>query len=574
MRYFLNKITIYPKLTLTFLMVLMPLFYLSLIMNEYGARNVKAEITNSMRSKVHFYNSTLENEFTRIIQLMKEFAGYKDLDLLANRSEIMSNYEKIESIRTLQKELSVIKHSSNYVQSSSVHIPSIHRTISDNSYSELLQDEFQALNVVTNIYESPFIDWQDRLFISLPYPIQSNNKAPEFVVEIEISKNLLKQALLQFTDHSAGNTMLVNLEKGWKITADAEKENMWETTAIDKLGSSPQSLQQIEMNGERYWVALEHSRVLGTTLIMYEREQTIMGPLRQFRIWFWMISGLSLIVIIFVSYSVYRLIHQPLRNLVRAFRKVEQGNLSPTVTPRGNDEFKYLYDQFNRMVHYLQQMICEVGEQKYRAQHAELKQLQSQINPHFLYNCLFILYRLARKSGDENLSHFAKYLSDYFQFMTRNSSDDVTLSEEVRHARNYVSIQMFRFAHHIEVVFEELPAAYESMIVPRLILQPIIENAYKYGLEPKEAGGKLHIRFMKEADGLLILVQDNGDDSNEAIATGLQQRLDNMELSQETTGLINVHKRLRYRFGPDYGLAIDKKDSRLFSVSLMLPGVH
>lgn len=573
MKYLFDRITIYPKLTLTFLLVLFPLFYLSLAMNEYGSNNVKTEITNSMLSKVHFYNSALENEFTRIIQLMREFAGYRDLDLLGNRSEIMSNYEKQESIKKLQKELSVIKHSSHYVLSASVHIPSINRTISDNNFSEIPQDKFQALNVVTNIYESPFIHWRDRLFISLPYPIQSNNRTPEFIVEIEISMQLLEQALQQFTDHTTGNAMLVNLAKDWKITAASGQDILKESTVIDKIGSAQQGLQQAEMDDEHYWVAFEHSKVLGTILIMYEREQTIMGPLRQFRIWFWMISGLSLIIVIIVSYSVYRLIHQPLRNLVRAFRKVEQGNLSLTVEHRGNDEFKYLYSQFNRMVQRLQHMIYEIGEQKYRTQHAELKQLQSQINPHFLYNSLFILYRLAKKNGDENQIKFAKYLSDYFQFMTRNSSDEVALAEEVRHARNYVEIQKFRFAHHIEVIFEELPAAYESLVVPRLILQPIIENAYKYGLEHKEAESKLQIRFMEEADSLIIQVEDNGDHSDAALAASLQHRLDDIELSQETTGLINVHKRLRYRFGSGYGLVISKEASNLFRVSLKLPKI-
>ena len=157
MKQLFDKITIYPKLVLTFLLVLIPLFLLSLIMNQYGSANVKTEITNSMQSKVHFYNSALENDFTRIIQLMKEFASYDDLDLLSNRSEILGYYNQLESTRKLQKELSVIKNASNYIKTAQVLIPSIDRTITDNSVGAISQDEFKALNVVTNIYESPFI---------------------------------------------------------------------------------------------------------------------------------------------------------------------------------------------------------------------------------------------------------------------------------------------------------------------------------------------------------------------------------------------------------------------------------
>ncbi|GGD72577.1 sensor histidine kinase [Paenibacillus nasutitermitis] len=566
MKFIFDKITIYPKLVLTFLLVLIPLFLLSLIMNQYGSAYVKTEITNSMQSKVHFYNSALEKEFTRIIQLMKEFASYDDLDLLSNRSEIMSYYDQLTSFRKLQKELSVIKNASNYIKSAKVLIPAIDRALSDNSIGTIPKDEFAALNVVTNIYESPFIYWQDRLFISLPYPIQLNRLAPEFVVDIEISQELLKDALLQFTDQTAGSTMLVNLDKGWKITGEHAHDDF-----IKELSSASKGLQSMRIAGQNFLVAFEKSDILGTTLVMYELEQNALGPLRKFTIWFWMISGLSFILIIIVSYSVYRLIHQPLKNLVRAFRKVEQGNLNLTLDYRGKDEFQYLYTQFNAMVQNLQQMIYKVYEQKYRVQHAELKQLQSQINPHFLYNSLFILYRLAKKNRDENQIKFTKYLSDYFQFMTYNSSDEVCLADEVQHAKNYVEIQTFRFADQIEVVFQELPEACSHIMVPRLILQPIVENAYKHGLEHRQNGGKLHVTFVEQDDILLIMVEDTGKHVDEAVIKSLQKRLDSTDASQETSGLINVHRRLIYRFGADFGLALSRGLLQGFQVTLKLP---
>ncbi|QJD86797.1 sensor histidine kinase [Cohnella herbarum] len=572
MKALFDSIKIYPKLIITFLIVLMPLFSLSLVMNLYGSSSVKTEITNSMLSKVHFYNNTLENEFTRTINIMREFASYDDLDLLSNRTEIMSHYEQRGAIRNLQKELSVIKNSSNYIQEASVHIPSIDRTISDDNFGVIQQDEFEALNVVANIFESPFIYWRDRLFISLPYPIKSNRLSPDFVVDIEISIPSLKNALLQFTNHTAGNTMLVNFENGWRIGGD-EPEGILK--AIDSViqadGAISSDLQSVTADEQKYLVAFEKSKVLGTTLIMYERERTVLGPLDRYTVWFWMISALTLIVILIVSYSVYRLIHRPLKILVRVFRKVEHGNLNVAFDYRGRDEFQYLYAQFNVMVQRLQQMIKEVYEQKFRVQHAELKQLQSQINPHFLYNSLFILYRLAKKNGDENQIRFAKYLSDYFQFMTRNSSDTVTLAEEVQHAKNYVEIQKMRFASQIEVAFGELPTAYADLMVPRLIVQPLLENAYKYGLEEKETGAKLTVRFVDEQTSLLVRVEDNGGLTDQDLIENLRRKLVAQDAGLETTGIINVHRRLQLQFGTGYGLVIAEGESGGFQVTIRLP---
>jgi two-component system sensor histidine kinase YesM len=216
-------------------------------------------------------------------------------------------------------------------------------------------------------------------------------------------------------------------------------------------------------------------------------------------------------------------------------------------------------------------MIYEVYEQKYRVQHAELKQLQSQINPHFMYNSLFILYRLSTKTGDETLIRFSKYLGDYFEFITRNSRDEVSLQEEVRHSRNYVEVQLIRFSNQIHVEFEELPPAFNNVQVPRIILQPVMENAYKYALEPKERDALLRIHFIVEPHGLIIVVEDNGEVIDAVAVEQLQQRLNSNDPTEETSGIVNVHRRLQYLFGPEYGLSVSVSPIGGLRVTIKIP---
>ncbi|WP_391573942.1 sensor histidine kinase [Cohnella sp.] len=559
-------IPIYMKLILTFLAILTPLFGLSLAMNEYGSSSVRTEITRSMQSKVHFYNKSLENEFSRIIRIIKEFTSYEDLDYLSHRSEIMGVFEKRTRIQDVQKELIFIKSSSHLILSAEVHVTSIDRTISDGGYDSIPRDRFDALNIVTNIYESPFIHWEDRLFISLPFPITPNNLQPDFVVDVEIDKEKLRQDFLEFTDSASGNVVWTDQERDWEISAQESGSLGMAAQLSDEAG-----VRSIVGQGRNYLVAYEKSGVLGTTLMMYEDEKTLLGPLRLHRIGFWLLSGLSLLLIVGVSFTVYRLIRQPLKTLIRGFRKIEQGDLNVSFEYRGHDEFKYLYGQFNAMTRNLQQLIDEAFAQKYRAQNAELRQLQSQINPHFLYNSLFILNRLAKKSRDQTQIDFTKYLSDYFHFMTRNSSNEVTLAEEVRHARNYVEIQTIRFAGHIETRFDPLPDEWVSIRVPRLILQPIVENAYKYALEQHERGGKLRVAFEHIDGDAVIRVEDNGERIGPQDVHRLRQRLNDFNISQETTGLVNLHRRLVYRFGPHYGIGLSEGSEAGLSVSVRLP---
>jgi two-component system sensor histidine kinase YesM len=129
------------------------------------------------------------------------------------------------------------------------------------------------------------------------------------------------------------------------------------------------------------------------------------------------------------SFSAYKFIHKPLLELVRAFHKVESGDLQVSINHDSDNEFGYLYKRFNDMVKNLNMLIDQVYNQKILMQRAELKQLQSQINPHFLYNSLFMINTMAR-IGDDNLITFTKYLGEYFRFVTRNSSDNKPLQRK------------------------------------------------------------------------------------------------------------------------------------------------
>jgi two-component system sensor histidine kinase YesM len=142
MRWFTERITIYPKLLLTFLIVLVPLYMLSLQMNYFGSEHVKKEIKNSMQSKVFFYNNQLETEFTKIVNMIKEFSTSEELESLSNSSGILNAYEKREIVLKIQKGLSVIRSSSSYVKNVSVLFPSIQRTVSINEYMNMDEAEF------------------------------------------------------------------------------------------------------------------------------------------------------------------------------------------------------------------------------------------------------------------------------------------------------------------------------------------------------------------------------------------------------------------------------------------------
>uniref|UniRef100_UPI00137593B5 sensor histidine kinase n=1 Tax=Paenibacillus luteus TaxID=2545753 RepID=UPI00137593B5 len=188
----------------------------------------------------------------------------------------------------------------------------------------------------------------------------------------------------------------------------------------------------------------------------------------------------------------------------RAFKRVEEGNLDLNIRHHKDDEFGFLYERFNEMLVNLQISIDEVYNQQIHRQNAELKQLQSQINPHFLYNCLFSIIRLIKMQKEDEAVQFTNQLAKYFQFITRNTRDTVPLENEAAHARNYVMLQLTRFSDRVTIDFGDIPEKLKPISVPRLIIQPLVENAFVHGLENVTEGGLLRVSFAEESGKAII----------------------------------------------------------------------
>jgi two-component system sensor histidine kinase YesM len=231
----------------------------------------------------------------------------------------------------------------------------------------------------------------------------------------------------------------------------------------------------------------------------------------------------------------------------------------PTLPENRKDEFGFLYRGFNDMVERLKSLIQEVYEQKIRSQRSELKRLQSQINPHFLYNCFFVLCRLIKTVDTERAYQFCIYMGNYFQHVTRDRADEIPLALEVKHAQTYLDIQSVCLGERIRVEFKAPDWLDEGGMVIRLVLQPIIENAYKHVFEKQEHNGFLWIHMEKDGNVMLVHVEDNGsmldDRTIERLNGMLGQGEDELG---ESNGIANVHRRIQLRYGEDCGIAFDR----------------
>jgi two-component system sensor histidine kinase YesM len=163
-------------------------------------------------------------------------------------------------------------------------------------------------------------------------------------------------------------------------------------------------------------------------------------------------------------------------------------------------------------------------------------------------------------------------LGKYFEFITYNNDDMITLAEEMRHTKMYVEIQNYRFSERMTVEMEELPDNCRAIMVPKLILQPVVENAYKYALERKRRDGRLHIG-VRSLNGLVeISVEDNGDQLSDEEIERLSAELERAGDGTESTGILNVHRRLTLTFGEGCGLKVSRGALGGFKATLTFRG--
>lgn len=568
--------SIFNRLVITFLIILIPIYGLAIYIYNWGLYTVKIEISKSTVAQVSFYLEGLEKEIERMKTLQYDCLNDENLNKLAIRSKIMSIYESTESMRLLRQRLVTIRNSSVYIKNVSIHILPISRTISSNTgLDDINIEKFREIRVPQGLGGAQIISYKGGLYLSTLQKRDLITSNPLYLIEIELDQNAFRDALSQFNTYTGSGSILIsNIDNG--IISNQIKDGDFDKIRkiIAEINiQEDNGTEYISINKKGFYVVHAKSSYLNMSLLKYIPQEYVMKPIKNFNIWVWVFSVAVVIIILIYSLSTYKFMHKPLIELVQSFRKLENGDLQVSITHDSNNEFGYLYKRFNDMVKNLNNLIDQVYNQKILMQRAELKQLQSQINPHFLYNSLFMINTMA-SIGDENLVPFSKYLGEYFRFVTRNSSDYIPLIDEINHAKVYTKIQLMRFSKRLQVDFGQCPEKFHSIKVPRLILQPIIENAFEHGIERKKNSGIVSIYFEEYDRQLNIIVEDNGNDMTDHGLIELKTTLENTTEELEITGIININRRIKLIFGENSGLEVLRSELGGLKVILkiVIPG--
>jgi two-component system, sensor histidine kinase YesM len=321
--------------------------------------------------------------------------------------------------------------------------------------------------------------------------------------------------------------------------------------------------------GNNGWLyAYSHDSAYNTRLIYKIPMSSITGRQDFFQ---WMIIGMSAVymmfVLVFVLYLM-RSIVKPMARLVRFTKVYEPGKkMDFGDRPSGPVEFGMLYESFIRMTGRLDQLVEENYVMNLQQKEVELSTLHSQITPHLLYNTLDSIYWYAVDSGNMDVSSMVKDLSKLLRIGLSKGKRIITVGEELEHIQAYVRLQMKRYPGVFQVHWD-VDESLQICLVPKVVIQPLVENAIFHGVNSMDGEGEIWIRLRREGEELHITVEDNGflpvdlEKLEQILSGGLQDK---------GYGIRNVHQRVVLHFGKAYGLRYRHREEGGLTAVITLP---
>lgn len=261
----------------------------------------------------------------------------------------------------------------------------------------------------------------------------------------------------------------------------------------------------------------------------------------------YIVVAVILLLAVFLLLYTNHVLNRPMKRLVALMKEVGNGNLDVEIQENKNDQFGFIFNGFRKMTDNLKEYIRINYNQRLEIERSELKQLQAQINPHFLYNCFFNISNLCKIEDMETAALFSQKLAAYYMYITRNRRDEVMLKEEWKHATDYLEIQSIRFYQRVELDIQTLTEEEERLRVPRIILQPILENCYKYVFEKNDETGHLRMHCRYDGNVLELVVEDSGGESGGTGIGQINEALNHPQEDRESTGIVNVSRRIRLK---------------------------
>jgi len=565
----------FAKIVTLIILLLIPIIFLYSLSIQTSMQVIRKEVLSLKQKDINFLANEIDRSITTLTSLGFLLSEDIHIQKMQTLHLIESAYEYNDERLRIMERLRLLNVSQRWDTQYSISSPSNQQFVSTNrhlSYDlDYLKERFapnwKYQEVITqNIAQQRFV----RHIVKPRSKIDELDQAG-IILEISFPDEHIVRDLDTFKEAGKGdpflydgmNTIITNQ------TANTEIIHAINQYTQNNMLTLSNNSAIVQINNSDYLISFSHINTIDWYLVDYVPMENMLQPIIKTQLLFYITVFLLLLMSVMAGYLLYRNVQRPIGLLIRNVKKLQEGNYSTRIKVNPKNEFSYLFERFNDMAAETESLIKKVYLEEIRRREADVKQLQSQINPHFLYNCFALIRSMARLDKKESVMMLSLHLAKYYRYTTRVEKLTATLSDELKLLESYLEIQRFHIQHMNYRI--DLPDSMLQLEIPRLLLQPIVENAVIHGIEQFNGDGLIEITGDTKEGWNSILIEDNGIGMSEEDLVKL--KADIIATPNDNTGcaLWNIRQRMIYEFGPDSILEFKLKAEGGVAVRLSWP---
>ena len=568
--------SIRTKLIIGFLTILLPLvLILSIVFYSYSAEIVLKQSLEQTREIVEQFSISLDNY----------------MGLMRNKMEILADSPTIQEELNTHQDKEDIKNDSFYSRNKRI------RRIMLQIYSSVTMNDVEIYGInETNHYLSLWskkyeIPDKDILFenanLSKGRSVLVNNiNDADTIQMIKMVKDLQTYKPIGYIRFGLKRNYIEKMAKNINFGSDGSvvifDENLNKISgiahdsALSKLLKEKPSIGNFSYSeGKNEYTAVHiHSDSTGWTTVGVIPLRYINKDLAGIQYLTVIIIVLTIIIGVTVSVIIAQSLILPLENTVNALEKFSRGDFAVRLKENRCDEIGKLNRIFNKAIKEINKLMQKVTQSEILNKEMEFKTLQSQMNPHFLYNTLDTINWLAFKEKQTEICNLVAAISSLIRASISNKKSIITIEQELDYVKNYIYIQHIRYKDRFDTIYD-IDESLLKQAVPKLIIQPIVENAIIHGIENSKNKNLLYISVKRENECIIIIVKDTGIGmTDEKVSELLKEPLNtegDEQKAHTNLGLYAVHKRIQLMYGDLYGLTVQSQAGEGTTVTLHIP---
>lgn len=476
-----------------------------------------------------------------VIQNVKSYKGTNDEGELENIAvllrEYMKRYQDIGSVYLVLPKEQVIVTSQDY--------PIYEKKVRASAIDKI--KAASEVSITPKLFKDPLRD--SSYMLSFVSPVEDENGDVIGYIMNNMEERMLYYQYLDTLDEGEASNAVI-LDEDAVIISAKEQGQIGRASMAEEFEDSDMDGVQNEKDSSKLGVIYQ-TPFTGFQFFMEVEKKAILEDLRAIRSFLLLLlllfCGVSAVAAFFITGAM----HRPLMNLTETMEQISQGELERRVEILTNDEIGILSKDFNNMLEHIQALIEQLVKEEMLKKDAELEALQYQITPHFMYNTLNSIKYAALLKGEKEIGGLVDDFIELLQASINKKGAFVTVAEELHFLENYVNLQRIRYEGNFTVEYEVEPEA-DGCFLPRLMLQPLVENAILHGLDMKKSDSKIRVAAWICGEVLHLTVKDNGRGmTSEQMEELLAPKKAKKTRGLSGIGVENVKERLRLYYGED-----------------------